>query len=275
MANTNTTATLNPQACDRKALWFPLLQCLTQRVQPWGVWKNFGSAFRPGGDVDSIAPTHAWPAVTREWVVWARESKLGPVILCPHVPYLLHLIALHPEEPHFFEMDIGERKLFLGSTLFRSTHILPLMFLDEFGIRRLRPGAEGLFKLLLNGTRRGGRANWEAMRKKQVLELLQEDWEGVIRAATLFGSAKTSILQAANSVLAGDWRRMNMLHVESRSLARSLLEPWNVWNRLWFRSVKKNCPVIHRVFFYGRTVPDDREAWLATVRNTHEVIGLG
>ena len=273
MAHTNTTSSLSTPAIDRKTLWISLLQRLTQQVELWGVWKNFGSAFRPGGDVDSIAPTEVWPAVTREWVNWVKESRLGPVILCPHVPYLLHLIALHPEEPHFFEMDIGERKLFLGSTLFRSFDILPLMMQDEYGIRRLRPGAEGLFKLLLNGTRRGGRPNWDAMRKKYVLELLHEDPEGVKRASAIFGSARTSVLRAADSALSGDWRRLEMLHVEARSFSRGLLEPWNIWNRLWFRSVKKNCPVLHRVCFYERTVPDDREAWLATVRKTHQVIG--
>jgi hypothetical protein len=272
MAHPDPIAALKPAATDRKELWLPLLRDLTQRIAPWGVWKNFGSGFRAGGDVDSIAPREVWPQIIRLWVDWAHANNLGPVISCPHVPYLLHLFALHPQEAHMFELDVNSRKLFLGSTLFQPPDVLPLMFVDDLGVRRLRPGAEGLFKLLLNGTRRGSKPNWEAMRKKRVLELLAEDPEGTLRAAHLFGWTEPSILRAAAQAQAGAWDRPAMLKVELRSLSRGILEPWNICNRLWFRRVIRSCPVMLRVFKYGRTVPDDRQQWLAQVRKTHEVI---
>lgn len=272
MAHPDPISALSPAAVDRKQLWLPLLRDLTQQISQWGVWKNFGSGFRPGGDVDSIAPGEVWPQITRLWVDWAHANDLGPVVLCPHVPYLLHIFALHPHEPHFFELDVNRRKLFLGSTLFRPPDVLPLMFVDDLGVRRLRPGAEGIFKLLLNGTRRGSKPNWEAMRKKRVLELLAEDPEGALRAARLFGWTEKSILRAAAQAQTGDWDRLAMLSVELRSLARGIFEPWNMCNRLWFHRVIRTCPVLLRVFQNDRTVPDDRRQWLAQVRSTHEVI---
>src|SRR3954470_21037812 len=106
MANATQNAALEqPEILERKEIWLSLLRRLTELSPSWAVWKKVDSALTRGGDIDSIAPLESWPHIEREFVLWAKRSGLGPVIVCPHVPYLLHLIALDPTERKFFELD--------------------------------------------------------------------------------------------------------------------------------------------------------------------------
>ena len=73
--------------------------------------------------------------------------------------------------------------MFRGSTLFVLEQLQPLTMMDDRGFRRVRPGAEGLLKLVLNGSRWGGRPNMEGLHTKHVVELLEQDPEGSELAA--------------------------------------------------------------------------------------------
>jgi hypothetical protein len=236
------------------------------------VWKNIDSAFTGGGDVDTVAPGEDWPLIQNEFHMWAKGNGLGPVIPCPHAPFLLHLVALDPRAPNdtFFELDINRRKVFLGSTLFVPADLRPLAGVYEQGFRRLRPGAEGLLKLVQNGTKRGGRIDPDGLRLKNIPQLLSEDWEGVQLTARLFKGAESAALRAARSVIDGGWDRKASMKIEALSLARAIKEPGSVAARLRFRVNKRKCPVLRAVFESKRHV--DPGPWLEEVAKTHEVL---
>jgi hypothetical protein len=259
-----------PVAVDREPLWLPLLRRLTDVSSEWVVWKNVESAVTGVGDIDSAAPRADWPRLTDAFHAWADEHALGPVIVCPHAPNLLHLVALDGPAP-FFEVDLVARKVFLGSTLFVPSDLAPLTELDARGFRRTRSGAEGLIKLVNNGARRDGRANEEGLAAKHIPELLARDPRGVRDAARLlFGPARAPVLDLVHAVLNGSWDRRAMLNVQAWFLLRAVAEPASVAARVQFRRNRVRCPVLTAVFA-GRRVPGDRVAWLDEVAREHEV----
>jgi hypothetical protein len=259
---------------NRSERWLPLLRTLTDVSSDWTVWKNVDSALTGGGDIDSIAPGEDWAAIQSAFHAWAREHGLGPVIPCPHAPFLLHLVALDPAAPNetFYELDVNRRKVFLGSTLFRPQDLRPLADVGDQGFRRLRPGAEGLLKLVQNGTKRGGRIDPDGLRIKRIPQLLQEDWDGVEMTARLFKQAEGAVLQGARAVVKGQWDRKAMLRTEAWCLARATMEPDAVLARVRFRFNKKKCPVLRAVFEKKRLVGPDTRPWLEEVAQTHEVL---
>lgn len=256
-------------------LWLPLLQRLTDVAPGWLVWKNADAGLAGRGDIDSVAPRAQWNAIQREFRDWAQASKLGPVIVCRHIPKMLDLVALGDESETFMELDLNCGKVFRGSVLFRPEQLLALSAVDPRGFRRLRPGAEGLLLLVFNGMGRGGRMRPSELRRRRIPELLREDRPGVVSAARLFGPASRAVLRAAEEVLEDRWDQRALLEVEAWSLARAIIEPDAALGRAWFRLVtKRRCPVL-RAVFGGRRITADRDAWLASVARTHRVYALG
>lgn len=261
-----------PETVERQTrMWLALLSRLTAVAPDWLAMKGFDSALTGVGDVDSIAPLAAWPLITEEFRMWAAQEGLGPVIVCPHAPFLLHLVALSPERPEFFELDINRRKIFLGSTLFRPSEVAPLARIDKYGIRGLRAGAEGVLKLVQNGATRAGNAKPEALRLKGVRELLLEDPEGVRRISPLFGLGAKAVVRAAEAVADGRWDRNAILTMEAACIARAAREPDAVLARMRFRWQRQRCPVLFTVLQGGRRVVD-RERWLVDVASNHAVL---
>jgi hypothetical protein len=256
---------------DRSSAWLALVRRLTARIPDWAVMKNFDSALHGTGDVDSVGALAVWPIVEQEFRAWAFEHGLGPVIACRHVRQVLHLVALDPHDSLFFELDVNRRKIFLGSTLFYPRDLLALSTMDPRGFRRVRAGTEGVLKLVQNGAKRGGRPNWDGIRRKRIVELLSEDPVGVQGGAKLFGAGADAVMAVVQSVLAGRWNRHAMLTVEAWSLLRGLGNPLGLLARVRFRIVKRRCPVLQAVFDASRRVPEDREAWLREVARSHPV----
>jgi hypothetical protein len=254
----------------RADLWLPLLRRLTELSPDWVLLKNADSALNGYGDIDSSAWSSQWPILIGEFGRWASARGLGPVISCPHVPNLTHNVALAGAEP-FFELDLVTRKVFLGSTLYRPADLVPLAELDPRGFRRLRPGAEGLLKLVNNGAQRSGRPNVQGLRIKQIPELLARDPEGVRLTASLFGPAERDIIALADAVVAGRWNRRAMLAVEAWSLFRAVGEPKSVAARVGAHIAARRCPVLRALFREHRRVPIPAEAWLREVARTHRV----
>ncbi|MDP9220264.1 MAG: hypothetical protein M3P23_06960 [Actinomycetota bacterium] len=252
-------------------MWLSLLTRLTAVAPDWLAMKGFDSALTGVGDVDSIAPLSTWPLVTEEFRTWAVSEGLGPVVICPHAPFLLHLVALSPLRPEFFELDINRRKIFLGSTLFRPSDVARLAQIDQYGIRRLRPGAEGVLKLIQNGATRAGHPKPEALRVKGVRELLLDDPEGVRQIAPLFGLGAKAVVRAAEAVAVGGWDRRAILTMEAACIARAPREPDAVLARIRFRWQRQRCPVLVTVLQRGRRVLD-RERWLTEVAVNHTVL---
>lgn len=262
---------------DRHDLWLSLLQRLTRRHPRWAVWKNVESALAGTGDVDSFAPPGDWPAIFETFREWVREhDDLGPVLVCRHIPQGPHFMALQDGSDYLLQLDVKERGTFRGSTLVDHRSLLPLTVVDERGIRRVRAGAEGVIKLCLNGTRKGGAPNQEGLRTKRVRELLAEDPEGVELAAALLGRAATPLRAGAAAVVAGSWDRRAMATVDAWSYARALAEPRTAVSRVWFlKVVAPRCPIIRLIREHDRIVPADRSAWLAEVAEDHDVYPAG
>jgi hypothetical protein len=250
--------------------WLPLLQQLTIVSDEWAVWKNADFALAGDGDIDSVAPIHEWAKIEREFRGWAKELDLGPVARCPHLGGGMELIAVPRGATEFLELGAKAKRFFRGSTLYRAEDFMPLMEVDPRGFRRLRPGAEGLFKLVLQGFRWSGAPNRPAIKEKHVLELIRSDPGGVEAAAELFGVARAAVLAAAQSAAAGDWDRPALLFVQGRQLAGGLLSPRNVIRRAEFRLVgKRRCAITRVLFDSDRRIPLDREAWLHEVQKNH------
>ena len=256
---------------DRSSAWLSLLRRLTATIPDWAVMKGVDSALYGAGDIDSVGAIEVWPTIEQEFRAWAFEHGLGPVIVCPHVRQVLHLVALDPDDSLFFELDVNRRKIFLGSTLFYPRDLLALSIMDPRGFRRVRPGTEGVLKLVQNGAKRGGRPNWDGIRKKKIIDLLAQDPVGVEGGARLFGHASGAVMAAVESVLEQRWNRRAMLTVEAWSVLRGLGNPMGLIARMRFRIVKRRCPVLQAVFDAGRRVPENRAAWLREVAQTHSV----
>lgn len=254
---------------DRSARWLPLLRRLTDVSPTWVSWKSVESALGGYGDIDSTADPHERAAILATFKEWATAQQLGPVIVCRHGPNLDVLVALCGTEP-FFEVDVMPRKVFLGSTMFRYDDLLPLAQTDQRGLRLLRPGAEGLIKLLLNGTRRDGHPNQQGLRHHGIVDKLTQDMEGAHLLTRLFGPGQRAALQLASAVVAGEWNRRAALQLEGWFLARAVLEPRSVANKIRFRIAKRTCPVL-RAMLAGRRVPEPRDEWLLDVRRDHRV----
>lgn len=252
---------------ERAALWLPLLRRMTGRFPKWCVWKNAESALYGHGDVDSLAPPEDWPEIEAVWVEWLRENGLGPAVVCRHVPQGPHFVALQDGSSHLVQFDVKERITLRGATLMRVEDLAPMAERDERGFRRIRPGAEGVIKLVYNALRPGGRKSPEGLRMKRVPELLAADPEGVEEAARrLFGPVAPALRRAVEAVVQGGWDRPAMLGVEAWFLARSVAEPGTALGRVWFNRVsKKRCPVLQVIRERDRRLPADREAWLRRV----------
>jgi hypothetical protein len=257
---------------DRSAIWLPLLRRLTEVSPYWVVWKNADAALSGSGDIDAAAPEGDWPIIEREFREWAARYELGPVIVCQHIPGGLNLVAVPPGMSTFLEVGVKARRIWRGATLFVLDDLKPLMVLDPRGFRRLRPGAEGLFKLLLNGARWDGGANWEGLRVKGVAALLRHDPEGARMAARRFGFAEAAAVRCAERVAVGEWDRGAMMTLEGWAFLRAVRNPSVLANRARFRlRAEAVCPVVSALLRDHRRIPADRAGWLRQVAANHTI----
>lgn len=260
-------------APDRSALWIVLLRRLTNVSSTWLVWKNVESALEGVGDIDSAAAMSDWPLVEEQFFRWAHEFDLEPAIACRHIPGGLNLVAMPSWSKSFLELSVKENKIFRGSTLFVLADLLELAEMDARGFRRLRKGSEGLFKLVLNGSRWGGRENPDGLKRKNVAELLAIDSQGMRQAAKLFGPARGAVLALASRVISGEWNRRAMLFVEICALGRGIEHPITLARRAWFRTATtRRCPIVRSLLFDERRIPTDRRAWLDEVARNHRTL---
>ncbi len=251
----------------------PLLRQLTERTPHWAVWKNADSALLGTGDVDSVAPRPAWGLIEGAFHDWARTGDLGPSFTCRHIPRTANHFVLLDGGPDLLQLEVKAGATFRGSVQFHAEDVLALTRLDDRGFRALRPGAEGLLKLVLNGMGRGGRPDWDGIAAKDVLELLEEDWAGAERMAGRLGRGGAAALRGARAALRGEWDRRSMLSVEAWAVAKAVVQPQVVAERVWFRAVRKpGCPVLRTVYRHGRRVPtNDPGGWLSLVAEDHQL----
>lgn len=267
------TATESPEVKpDLLALWLPLLRDLTTRFPSWAVWKNPESAFSGPGDIDSLAPPEQWHAIESAFKEWASTNRLRPIIVCRHVPQGPHFVTFHPDWPHMLILDVKELSTWRGSTLIDFRDLPEVSDISREGFRRMRPGAEGVVKLLLNGVLPGGRPNHQGLDAKRVRELLTDDPEGTARTIGRMGRLAGPLARGVEAYLDGGWDRRSMLAVEVGFGLRALTEPRVAASRLIFKyRLIKQCDVLQSVRKHARSVPDQPDEWLRRVALNHEV----
>jgi hypothetical protein len=254
--------------------WLVLLRRLTDRFPQWVVWKNADVALGGRGDIDVVAPAQDWDGIQEQFVKWASEQGLGPALMCRHVPGSMFLFAADPRWDAPFELDVKARGLHRGATVFRPADLVPLSVLDPRGFRRLRPGAEGMFKLILNGVKRAGRPRVERVASERVRELLASDPDGLREAALLFGVARAAAQRLAEEVARGRWRRGSSLLVEARARARAVVHPSHLMRRAEARLVRRRgCPGIKALAKRGGLSMRNLDAWPQDVLDGHIVEG--
>ncbi|MDQ3659508.1 MAG: hypothetical protein M3454_00300 [Actinomycetota bacterium] len=251
--------------------WIDLLARIASKEGPAVVWKNVEAALSGEGDLDVMAPRSAWQEIERSFRSWATDHDLGAVAVCTHIPGTMYLIAVDPTERAFLQLDVKDRATFRGATVFEPEALEDVSETDGRGFRRLRPGAEGLFKLVINGISSGGRPDDKNLAKERVAELLGADEEGYRRAAGLLGPVGKAAAKGAQATAAGGWNRRAMASVESYYLAKAGTEPRIAFSRLVARRAKKTCPVIIQSLRARRRVPEDVDGWVDLVAETHAV----
>jgi hypothetical protein len=265
----------NVEPGQRRELWLALLRRLTNVSSTFLVWKNVDSALDGQGDIDAAAAPADWDALEQQFLEWARELDLLPAALCHHIPGGRNLIAAPMGTPTFFELSIKHDKAFRGSTLFVLDDLLAMSENDDRGFRKLRPGAEGLLKLVLNGSKWLGRPDNEGLTSKHVRELVASDPEGVAMASKVFGPAQSAARTLAVAVAEGGWDRRAMCIVEAHAVAKGFLHPSVMARRGWFRlTAQRQCPVVYAIG-HGRVIQEPRDAWLADVARGHVLHDAG
>jgi hypothetical protein len=256
----------------RSAAWIDLLRASTDAAPTWLVYKNVESALTGTGDIDAVASSHDFAVLSAVVLSWAERFQLWPVFMCNHFPAGPNFVAVPPGELALWEFSVKERKVYRGGPLLSAAELLPMAQLDDRGFRRLRPGAEGVLKLLTNGTRWGGRQDAEGLMTKDIRKLLAGDPAGVAEAASMYGTAQPAVRRLASAVIAGQWDPGAALLIEGRQLLIAASRPRQTGRRLWYRSVgERRCPLIEIVHHHGRRIPPDRERWLRYVSETHIV----
>jgi len=259
----------------RAALWLPLLRRLTDRVPRWVVLKNAGAALSGVGDVDCFAPPEDWPLIEREFRAWAAERDLPVVTVCRHLWRGAFFIAIDPDSPYLLVLDVESYRTFRGSAHVTVDDALGFAELDPLGFRRVRPGAEGVLKLLWNGMFWGARRNEDGLQRKGVLDLLRTDPAGASQATRVVGPAAPLLRRAIGQVMAGRWPRRELALIELWCIVRGLSRPDLMIRQLQFRKrVINQCPYFRLSRRHRRRLPDDPTAWLADVRASHAGMSL-
>jgi hypothetical protein len=189
--------------------------------------------------------------------------------VCRHVPGLLFLVALSSDLPgSLLQLDVTTHIFVNGAPLVPAARLEPLLRMDALGFRALRPGAEGMFKLVQSATRLGKPPHGEQL-DPALVGLLASDPSGARLAARLLGPAGPAAQRAAAAALAGRWDPGAMAEVTGWcylvALRRPLLPVRRVISGL---GPARRCPLI-AALEGGRRVPGDVEPWLARVAAAH------
>jgi hypothetical protein len=257
---------------DRSDAWLDLLSRLTELCSECGADGDVAEGFSGIGDIDLIAPTSAWALIEREFISWASARSLDPVIVCPHRPGVLILLATGgPGGSNLYELEVRAIRYLRGHLLFRAEDLVPMMQSDPRGFRKLRSGAGGLLRLIPSGTRWNGGLKWRKDRLATIIDRMKQDPEGVAEASKLFGSAQGPAIAGAERAVEGGWSRRAMVTVGVWALLKGIMRPVSFLRRLLARGFEGRCLVLKTITQQGKMAPADLESWLEAVREDHKV----
>jgi hypothetical protein len=232
--------------------------------------KDLESAIRGSGDLDAVASAADMTAVEGIFLEWAAGHRLSPIIVCRHAPSPFYFAFLRGSR-ELLELDVTEGRWFRGGQLLGASTLLPLSLVED-DIRMLRPGAQGLVKLLWSGVRYGGRPDRPGLRAKRVPELLGRDPSGVEAALGPLEGGRDDGRRLVDAVLAGAWDRGAALRLEEGFAGRALRQPEASPAEAWLRFVQlRSCPLLRLTTSPGQLAPLD-PAWWGRVERTHQVI---
>jgi hypothetical protein len=258
----------DPQAPSKQPPpWLPLLCRLTEVSPDWGVWKNADRAIAGHGDIDSISPPSDRDLLLREFSRWASNNGMEPQFVCRHLPGSVLGVAVRDRD-ELVELQLCERAVFRGSTLFTTRETGPLMMMDHRGFRRMRPGSEGFLLLFFNGMKRGGRPLLHGEKVERLMALMRDDPSGMEAAAHLFGPVRRHASRLAAAALDRDWERTSALWVEGWAVMRGLKDPSFFTARATYRMRSRRCPLLP-VLRRGRRPQGNIDAFLARAKRTH------
>lgn len=260
------------QGEDLGAAWLPLIVQLSQQFPDVAVWKNADPALRGVGDIDLIAPRHRWAIIEGQFADWAADQGLRRLPPCFHSPGVMQLVAVTDGDTRLWQLDVKERLTLHGACVLVAADLLELMEMDDRDFRRLRPGAEGLLKLVTNGMTLTGAPKEDRLVKERVVELLRNDVDGAAAASRLFAPAGRLAQIAAETAARGGWHRLAMTAVMGRVLIRALRHPAVAYRQVVFRVADaRRCPLIWAIVENDRRAPDPAHAWMRAVADAHAV----
>jgi glycosyltransferase involved in cell wall biosynthesis len=261
-----------PTLTERGELLLSLVQELSAHVPRFVVWKNVESALTGTGDIDASSSPDDWTRIEEIFRNWVEEHHLGTAVVCNHIPGGLNLFAVSPRFSTIFEMGVKADRIWRGASLFTHTDLQPLVISDARSFRRIRLGAEGLFKLLLNGINRDGTPDIAAMKTKRVRELICQDRPGACQAVVLCGLGKAAALRLVDAVIRGDWDRRAALELQTWFLVKAILAPGTLGRRVAFRMRGiDECRLVAVVQREHRIIPQNRKQFLAEVACNHRL----
>jgi hypothetical protein len=216
-----------------------------------------------------VAATADWPIIERLFRRWVEDEGLTDVGVCRHIWRGPNFVARDPSSPYLLVLDVKAMRTFRGSPLMTAADGLALSEVDDAGFRRIRPGAEGVIKLLHNGTTRRGRADQGGLDRKGVVALLRTDPEGADLAAGWVGRAAPALRRSIAAVVSGGWSQRDMTVVQAWCLARGLADPGTPARQLRLRATGERCPFVRLTRRDHRRLPAESDAWVASMRSAH------
>jgi hypothetical protein len=241
-----------------------LMTRLTRADPTWVVWKSIDRAVSGAGDIDAVASRSARPALTAAVVDWARAERLGPTIVCRHLPGTQ--VDVVCAGPALVQIDLHDRAAGVADaeTLVGATE------LDDRGFRVVRPGARALLLLLSAGGRRGDALLDDD--RREIESLVALDPGGAEALASKLGPLGRLLPHVLDEVGRGRAGVRSGLELELFRLSFALRHPTQrlAWAR--YRLRPRRCPVVAALAL-GRRTPVDASRWLESVRMTHAVHG--
>jgi hypothetical protein len=234
----------------------------------FAVWKHAKKSLRGEGDVDAILPRRERQAALAAFQAWAERSGDVAVVVCDHVPASTIAVGVGPTG-ELEQLDLIHAFVLHAAALVGAERLDAVATTGADGDRMLRPGAEGLLRLLREELRAGGRAL--AADPVEVRELLVVDGPGLEATAALLGAAGPHASRLARAVVGGRWSKKAVLAIELAMLTRAVRDPHLVAACLRFDMRGRRCLVIDALRG-GRRLSAPPSAWLERVRATHLVL---
>lgn len=221
---------------------------LTESIEQWAAWRGV-TALTEEHDLDSVAPEGVWASVIDATRVWAERWGIEAVVCCRHAPGQLILVGCGGRAREtLLQVDVVAQKLVHGAPVWSAEDLLECVDATP-GIRRVRPGSEGVARLLAR------RADGEGRR------LTALDPAGATALATRLGlraRLATSTRPGATTLL------------ECLLAVRPFRAPLVAARSFASDHRRRRCGVL-AALRADRRAPRDLERWLHAVARDHEV----